>query len=434
MAVSPLGLCQWWEDHRVMLLRTAIVFMSLLAIYRMGHEFNLLLFSNDGAEDLASRYREVQQWFLGTPVYQEYGEAVYPPASYAMLWPLLKPFSWVEARFLWGLLLTASTAWLIYQAVKYSNLKASLERVAMALFIIAMYPTATTFGTGQLTSLVIPLLVAGVVLIRNEQTGWRQDLYVSLLLVFSLVKPSIAIPFFWTLLISQNFLRVLALAAVEYGGLTFWAASYQRESVLSLFHQWVQRASANSFNHGPVNTPSNVLDYIDFGSLEKFQSTGIQIWQHHASVGFGVAGYGNITSMLSAMGLGSWAMPASLCILIVAGVWIYYHRHADIWLLLGVTAIVSRFWAYHRLYDDLLILLPFITMLRVAQLKTASRQRECIAGILAVCCGLALLAPATLLKMPFPIGLVFRGAQVLLWAGMLAFLLNQARLSQKQGI
>jgi hypothetical protein len=43
-----------------------------------------------------------------------------------------------------------------------------------------------------------------------------------------------------------------------------------------------------------------------------------------------------------------------------------------LWLLLGVTALVARFWTYHRWYDDLLILLPMIALFRIAQQRPSA--------------------------------------------------------------
>ena len=68
-----------------------LAIMSLLTIRRMTVEFNRLILINNefGAIDLKQRYHEVLAWFSGETVYGEIHTAVYPPASYTMLWPFL---------------------------------------------------------------------------------------------------------------------------------------------------------------------------------------------------------------------------------------------------------------------------------------------------------------------------------------------------------
>jgi hypothetical protein len=39
-----------------------------------------------------------------------------------------------------------------------------------------------------------------------------------------------------------------------------------------------------------------------------------------------------------------------------------------------VTALVARFWTHHLEYDDLLILLPLVTLFRLATLRPSGRD------------------------------------------------------------
>jgi hypothetical protein len=387
---STLRKC--WVIHEKSLLHSAIIFMSLLAVVRLIYEFHRLVFVSDGAIDLRLRYDEVQQWFAGLPVYSDNEAAVYPPASYILLWPFLKPFSWTMVRWLWALILPVMTGWLIYLAIKESRLKSTRSRITLTLFIIAIYPTVITIGNGQLPLLIIPAFLTGILFIRRQGIGWKQDLWVSFLLLFSLLKPSISVPFFWIVMISGNFIRIVTLVLIGYGILTFWAASFQQETYLALVHQCLQ----------------------------------------NATIVAGAGGYGNIHSGLIILGLEAWILPVTCLILILLGAWVYYHRHADLWLLLGVTAIVARVWTYHRLYDDLLILLPMITLLRIARQETTDKHSDVVAGILFFCSWLALLAPGTLLQLPFPHGTLFRTGQVLLWISIALFLFYQTLKSNKR--
>ena len=51
---------------------------------------------------------------------------------------------------------------------------------------------------------------------------------------------------------------------------------------------------------------------------------------------------------------------------VALGVWLYRHRRVDLWLQLGVIAVVARLWAYHRLYDDVLVVLALVALFRIA--------------------------------------------------------------------
>ena len=55
------------------------------------------------AIDLRLRIREVVAWFDGVPVYETMSDAVYPPASYVMLWPVLGLLDMGAARVAWAL-------------------------------------------------------------------------------------------------------------------------------------------------------------------------------------------------------------------------------------------------------------------------------------------------------------------------------------------
>ena len=60
-----------------------------------------------------------------------------------------------------------------------------------------------------------------------------------------------------------------------------------------------------------------------------------------------------------------WNLPASLLLFFALGAFVYRHRTADPWILLGVAGIVTRIWAYHRVYDDVLVLPALLALARV---------------------------------------------------------------------
>jgi hypothetical protein len=82
--------------------------------------------------------------------------------------------------------------------------------------------------------------------------------------------------------------------------------------------------------------------------------------------------------------------------------WTYCHHHRDFWLLLGVAALVARIWTYHGLYDDLLILLPALTLFRMVKRGPSADGSDMAAGVLLALTWLGALAPARLLSYPPP--------------------------------
>ena len=137
------------------------------------------------------------------------------------------------------------------------------------------------------------------------------------------------------------------------------------------------------------------------------------------------AGTANLHLWLAAAGLDNWILPASFLVFTGLGLWIYRHRHADLWLLVGVTAIAARFWTYHRVYDDLLLLLPAIALFRLAKKGASDGGIDVAAAIL-----LALLVGGTLI--PFRLlywlkwHLLLTGGNAIVWIVALVFLAQQA--------
>ena len=89
------------------LLRAAIPVMAIAAIVWLAYQFWRLLLgdapiwptSPPGAIDLKLMHRLVDDWFAGRRIYGELGSAVYPPATYVLLWPLVGWLDVGPARF-----------------------------------------------------------------------------------------------------------------------------------------------------------------------------------------------------------------------------------------------------------------------------------------------------------------------------------------------
>lgn len=389
----------WWLEFGKMLLRFAIALMAVAALVWLGYQFWRLLWEADpiwasspvGAVDLMMRYDEVHGWFSGRPVYGG-PNAGYPPASFVLLWPLL---GWLElspARWLWAVASAAALVWLIYLLIQDSGAETTLERVFVALIPLALYPTGATIGNGQLIVLLLPALVAALTRLQRQR-GWRDDLFAASLMLIALVKPSVSVPFFWILLFVPRTWRPAALVVAGYLALTLFAALFQDSSLIAILREWLAGVS------------------------------GLASW----------GGYANLHALLAALQLENWSLPASMFLLVALGAWIYRHREADPWLLLGVTAFVTRFWTYHGWYDDLLILLPMIALFRVAKRSSDERQGV-VAGIIFACTLLVMLAPGGLYLLPPPWKTLYVIAQVLVWFVGLIFLLDLTRRDRSEQV
>jgi hypothetical protein len=343
--------------------------------------------SVEGAKDLRLRYNEVNRWFARSSVYTEQKEAVYPPASYAMLWPLLGWLDFTKARWLWAITIAFMVFWIVHMSLKESGASTPQERAFIILLILSTYPVNVTIGNGQLTVHLLAALLGGILILEKARTEWHRSLLAALLVLMSLVKPSIAVPFFWVVLFVSGRLRVPFLALIGYVMLSLLAASFQGNGLVALLQDWMNNAQS---------------------------VTG---------------GYANLFTWLAAMGVQRWSSLGSIILLVMLGIWTYCHRHDDLWRLLGVTAIVARFWTYHRLYDDLLILFPIIALFRIAKSGPRADVRDVVATVLLGISSAALFAPGTLYRLPVPWGMPFRIGQTIVWLFILFFLLYQKESS-----
>ncbi|HLC30005.1 MAG TPA: glycosyltransferase family 87 protein, partial [Dehalococcoidia bacterium] len=387
------ALRRWWASHGTMVLRLAVPLMAVAAVIWLGYEFWRLLWqatpiwksSPVGAVDLRILHEWVRGWFAGRPLYWEQKGVTYPPATYVILWPLLGWLEVTPARWVWAATSAVALLWLVYLIVRESGASTRLERVFVALLPLSMYATGATVGNGQLIVHLLPALVAGLVLLRRERRGWRTELLGAALVLFSLVKPSVSIPFFWVVSFVPGTLRPALLVSLGYIALTLLAASFQDSSLLMLLSGWLEHVSKKA------------------------------VGQKYA--------YANLHTWLANFGLEEWNLPASILVLAFLGTWTYCYRHAELWLLVGVTALVARFWTYHAWYDDLLILLPMVTLFRIAKRSPLADGGDVAAGVLLALTALVTLAPGGLYLLPPPWKTVYVAGQITDWILVLVFLL-----------
>lgn len=413
--------------------------MALVAIAWMSYQTYRYFLVGDpnnpgrtavGAIDISNRYIETRSWFRQEAVYQSYGQAVYTPATYTMLALVFNGLPWPIAKLLWFLGSLVSVGFLSRQLIRLSLVQSSWEKWFVAILPWATYATGAALGNGQFVLFVLPLVLNAVLILAENQRSTRATWLGILLMVAALVQPTIAAPFFWLILFRirgyQPALWVvalyLALTAVAvpfqvnaqrivppdtYGGLPDQQASGAPRPRLKL--ALPRQGAGTNPNRSPI------LRWLRKGTNATY-------------VGSIDGGYANVHSLLATPKLAEWNQVASLAILGILGLWIFLHRRGDLWLLLGVTAIVARVWIYHRWYDDLLLILPLITLCRVTKQPQYSPGLKTVAAALFLWIWMFLLAPGvlyTFAKPQLPIALQVTGW--LMTLGFLALLAARER-------
>jgi hypothetical protein len=385
----------WWLARRGKLLKLGAILLALEASIYLAYEFWRLLLEQGhmGAVDLHLRVQETHAWFDGARVYGRLLAAVYPPATYAILWPFTGWLHFDAVRWLWGAVTVASLAWLAVLLIRGSAAQRKLERALIVLMLVAVYPTGQTIGNGQLLTLVLPALLTALVLLQRPQSGVLVDVVAAALLVLALVKPTGAVPFLLLACFLPRGIRVVALACAGYAGLTLLAATQQSVGFTTLVRQWLDVSRDLAAYHAP-------------------------------------AFYANVDAWLGELGLKSLIAPVAAAILALFALWLWRHRSVDLWLLIGVTALVARFWSYHQSYDDMLILLALVALFRIAKRGGARRDDDVAAGLLFAATLAVMVVPGGLFLFPTPLRVWFTSFETVVWLVGLVFLLAQARAAR----
>ena len=305
----------------------AAMMLGGLGLYRISRAFYTLTarpLEGFVAIDLHERYIEVHEWMAGRPVYGVIHTAMYPPATYVMLWPFMGWTSLPVARVIWAGTCLLALVLLVRMAVVEGLARGWQFQLLVAAAAMSNYALSIAVSSGQLPLQSVLAMSAALLVAVRTPRNLSGDLLAAALFVAAMVKPQIAIPFGWVLLLSPGRIRPALFAVVAYLALTLLAVSFQ----------------------------------------------GSQIWAPHAkqfkwAATHAMEGYGNLDIWLASAGFPSLILPAWIVVLGALGAWVYFHRRSDVWILMGVAALVARMWAYHRDYDDVLLLIPLVTLCRL---------------------------------------------------------------------
>lgn len=408
--------------HRNKILLLALIPMIAASAYRMSFEFHRLLIAEGrlGAIDLELRYDETQTWLDGESVYEHYYSAVYPPASYLMMAPFLGHDSYVFVRWLWGFTIIAALAVLIAVLTRVFQTTSWIERAYVLFLVLGIYATGPTIGNGQLTIHVMAALALAILLSARESRGPMNLVITSAVFVVALIKPTVAAPFFLVYVFAPGKFRYAVCVGALYAVLALVASTFQEGNVIENHRFWMQRGLEGAA-FGSQGGGGGVGDFGEASEGEHGEHGEGYSKDEFLPVGVGL-GYASLHDWLGARGHSDWDMAGTLVVLVMLAIWIFFHRRADLWVIVGVTAIVSRFWTYHLVYDDMLLLFSVAALYRIAYDEEAWVGIRLASIVMMGVYTVVALVPASMRLMHAPWGDMFKDMQGVTWLAILVVL------------
>jgi len=247
------------------------------------------------------------------------------------------------------------------------------------------------------------LMIIALLMLRKKKKNIFNDILISLVTVLALVKPSVTAPFFWIFILVYPNYRIVLFTVGIYIILTIIPFYFRG---MNIFDYLFYNENSLAFSTMLKQTYINVVSGTIYGSAG--------------------GGYANLHSLFGYLGISRFNLIASEISLILFGLWTYLNRKADFWLLLAVTALFSRLWMYHRVYDDILLIVPMITLFRLIKLEKLSINIRQSSLIMLIITTVSMLAPARL-QLIAPWSYFFIWGHIIIWFVLLFFFLYLIR-------
>ena len=364
--------------------------LALLSAQELFDGFRVLLFGETSLAgiDLRMRISEVTRWFNRQSIYRNDASAVYPPASYVVVWILGAGSDFARARTLWaiesGALLIMASAGVVYA----SRAVGGAQRLSASLLVLSMSAIGPGVANGQLHIVTVLAGVAGVLIGMRREGSWVSDLTGAALIVVALSKPTNGITFFMMLWLLPGRFRPGLLASAGYVSLTGMSLLAQDENGFSLITRWIDRAVSGA----------------EFGAHD--------------------GGTANAQTLLAAFGLESWSPIVAVGLLALLGEWLFRRRGADVWILLGCAGLTARVCVYHRTYDDVLAIPALIALMRISFTPQSYPRWIRTVGPVMLACGWCVMGVP---ERYWSSEAVFETSHLAYWVALLLFLAGTAK-------
>ena len=102
---------------------------------------------------------------------------------------------------------------------------------------------------------------------------------------------------------------------------------------------------------------------------------------------------------------------------------------------MGVVGLFSRFWTYHAVYDDAIVIFAILALYRISQQKTLQLPYRFPLKWWVGINVLIMLAPARMRYSPQPFEFLFKGGHAIVWLidlALLFYFAQQNRISENQ--
>jgi hypothetical protein len=267
----------------------------------------------------------------------------YPPWSYATGIVLMWPADWASVRLLYCLFNLAAWCFIGWAAYRVGE---SAQRGMGLLFsaaTLAASSICSALGNGNYGVIILAALIAA--LWFDEK---RRPLLAGLMLGIALSKPTIALPFLLPFLVKRRWGTLcVAIVYICAGGCLTWFMT--GTDPLTMFRQMIEYSK-----YWGVTTGADIVFVLAQLGVERELALKV------AAVSIG--------------GLG----------LAVLFAW----RRSSMLTLFAITAVVARFWTYHRAYDNMMLVFLFWALGLVAL-----RRRDILPWIAAAVLGISLWLP-----------------------------------------
>lgn len=368
---------------------SVLIFCLVLGILYLTRGFGFMLSGGKLPVDLALRWWELRGLIDGQNIYQTLSHLPYPPGALFLLYPLIgwMPYDWVEPAWaLWN-----GLALILLLAITYLILKNYLTGwwlFASVSSVLVFQSIGQGLAIGQIALVYMSAfsVFLWILLQEKKMSPSLKYGFMPLLLAFYAGKFTIFLPVCFYLLLHKKY-RLMILAGAAWHIIGFAVASLMTG----------------------VRLPDLILDWLQVG--ESFEQLG--------SI--------DLSFFLGLIGIGTpWNILLALLGMIILSVWLY-RTEVPLLFAVAILMIYGRFWMYHNHYDNVM-LWPVLLVLWMLFAKTLVFNEYQKASFITLSLFIISVAiPARFLYWDAPFYGVFLIFQMILWIGLVVYLVNTSR-------